>query len=73
MDAEDLRSMLEENGELMLKVAEFDEPIELHLHDAEIGDETVRLELTDGIINFDIDDVTGAWQHTHSLEDLGLE
>ena len=73
MDAEDLRSMLEENGELMVMVAEFDEPIELHLHDAEIGDETVRLELTDGIINFDIDDVTGAWQHTHSLEDLGLE
>ncbi|MFB6352891.1 MAG: hypothetical protein ABEJ92_02280 [Halobacteriales archaeon] len=65
--------MLEENGELMVKVAEFDEPLELHLHDAEIGDERVRLQLTDGVINFDIDEVTGAWQHTHSLADLGLE
>ncbi|MDY6819795.1 MAG: hypothetical protein SVG88_14135 [Halobacteriales archaeon] len=73
MDADDLQSMLEQNGELMVMVAEFDEPLELHLHDTEIGDETVRLELTDGIINFNIDDITGAWQHTHSLADLGLE
>lgn len=73
MDATDLRTMLEENGELMVKVAEFDEPLELHLHDTEIGDEQVRLELTDGIIKFDVDEVTGAWQHTHSLADLGLE
>lgn len=65
--------MLEENGELMVMVAEFDEPLELHLHDTTIGDDTVRLELTDGVINFNIDDVTGAWQHTHSLADLGLE
>ena len=73
MDPEDLRAMLEENGELMVKVAEFDEPLELHLHDTDIGDDVVRLELTDGIINFDVDEVTGAWQHTHSLADLGLE
>jgi len=73
MEAADLRSMLEENGELMVKVAEFDQPLELHLHDTDIGDDVVRLELTDGIINFDVDEVTGAWQHTHSLADLGLE
>ena len=65
--------MLEENGELMVQVAEFDIPLELHLHDTEIGDETVRLELTDGILNVNIEDITGAWQHTHSLADLGLE
>jgi len=73
MDAEDLRSLLEENGELMVNVTEFPEPLELHLHDAEIGDEEVRLQLTDGIITFDVDEVTGAWQHTHSLADIGLE
>lgn len=73
MDAADLQAMLEENGELMVMVSDFDEPIELHLHDADISDETVRLELTDGILNFNIEDITGVWQHTHSLEDLGLE
>jgi hypothetical protein len=73
MDAEDLRAMLETNGELMVKVTEFGEPLELHLHDTDIGDETVTLELTDGILTFDVDEVTGAWQHTHSLADLGLE
>ena len=73
MNAEDLQAMLEKNGELMVAVSEFDQPLELHLHDAEIGDQMVRLQLTDGIIKFDIDEVTGAWQHTHSLADLGLE
>ncbi|MFW6384098.1 MAG: hypothetical protein ACOCZC_01720 [Halodesulfurarchaeum sp.] len=73
MDAEDLQAMLEKNGELMLAVSEFDEPLELHLHDTEIGEEKVRLELTDGIVKFDVDEVAGAWSHTHSLEDLGLE
>ena len=73
MDANDLRTMLEENGELMVMVAEFDVPLELHLHDTVINEDTVRLELTDGVINFNIDDVSGAWQHTHSLADLGLE
>ena len=65
--------MLEENGELMVKVTEFDAPLELHLHDTEIGDEQVRLNLTDGVLKFDVEEVTGAWQHTHSLADLGLE
>jgi hypothetical protein len=73
MDADDLQAMLEKNGELMVAVAEFDQPVELHLHDTEIGDEMVRLELTDGVLKFDIDEVAGAWQHTHSLADLGLE
>lgn len=73
MDAEDLRAMLAENGELMVKVAEFEEPLELHLHDTDIGDDEVTLQLTDGILKFDVDEVTGAWQHTHSLGDLGLE
>lgn len=73
MEAQDLQTMLEENGELMVNVAEFDQPLELHLHDTDIGEETVRLTLTDGILTFDVDEVTGAWQHTHSLADLGLE
>ncbi|AWB28374.1 hypothetical protein [Halococcoides cellulosivorans] len=73
MDAADLREQLEANGELMVAVAEFDQPLELHLHDTQIDDETVRLELTDGVLTFDIDEVSGAWQHTHSLADLGLE
>ena len=73
MDAEDLQAMLEKNGELMLAVSEFDEPLELHLHDTEIGEDKVRLELTDGSVKFDVDEVSGAWQHTHSLADLGLE
>ena len=73
MDPADLQSMLEENGELMVNVTEFPEPLELHLHDTDIGDDVVTLKLTDGIINFDVDEITGAWQHTHSLADLGLE
>ncbi len=73
MDASDLQAMLDENGELMVQVAEFDQPLELHLHDTDIGEETVRLQLTDGVLSFNIEDVTGAWQHTHSLADLGLE
>lgn len=73
MEAEDLRTMLEENGELMVNVTEFDVPLELHLHDTEIGDEQVRLNLTDGVLTFDVDEVSGAWQHTHSLADFGLE
>lgn len=73
MESDDLQEMLETNGELMVTVAEFDEPLELHLHDAEIGEDYVRLQLTDGILTFDIDDVSGAWQHTHSLADFGLE
>lgn len=73
MEPKDLKTLLDENGEVMVKVAEFDEALELHLHDTEIGDEQVRLELTDGVLTFDIDEITGAWQHTHSLADFGLE
>ena len=73
MDANELRTMLDQNGELMVQVADFDEPLELHLHDTTIEDDAVRLELTDGILTFDVENVAGAWQHTHSLADLGLE
>ncbi|MFB6131918.1 MAG: hypothetical protein ABEJ44_00755 [Halanaeroarchaeum sp.] len=73
MDPNDLETMLAEYGELMVAVSEFDEPLELHLHDTEIGEEFVRLELTDGVLKFDVDEIAGAWQHTHSLSDLGLE
>jgi hypothetical protein len=73
MEATELEDMLQTNGELMVAVEEFETPLELHLHDAEIGEETVRLQLTDGVLTFDVDSVTGAWQHTHSLADFGLE
>lgn len=73
MDADELQEKLEANGELMVAVADFGQPLELHLHDTEIDDESVRLELTDGVLTFDVDAVAGAWQHTHSLADLGLE
>ena len=59
MDAEDLRTQLEQNGELMTAVSEFDQPIELHLHDTEITDETVTLQLTDGVLTFDVDEIVG--------------
>ena len=73
MDADTLQSELEAAGELMVNVEEFDIPLELHLHDAEVGEETVSLELSDGEITFGIDDVTGYWAHYHSLADYGLE
>lgn len=73
MESSELEEMLETNGELMVAVEEFDQPLELHLHDADIGDEMVRLQLTDGVLTFDVDAVSGAWQHTHSLADFGLE
>ncbi|AKH98460.1 hypothetical protein [Halanaeroarchaeum sulfurireducens] len=73
MQADDIQAMLEKNGEVMVEVAGFDAPLELHLHDTEITEAMVRLELTDGKLKFDVDDVVGAWQHTHSLADLGLE
>lgn len=57
----------------MIAVAEFEEPLELHLHDTEIGEETVRLQLTEGELSFPVDTVTGTWHHTHSLADFGLE
>ena len=73
MDAEDLRTQLEQYGELMVAVAEFEEPLELHLHDTEIGEEKVHLQLTDGVLTFDIDAVSATWYHTHSFEEIGLE
>ena len=73
MDANELQAKLEANGELMVAVADFGQPLELHLHDTEIDGDTVRLELTDGVITFDVGAVAGAWHHTHSLADLGLE
>ncbi len=73
MDPETLRARLDAAGELMVNVAEFDQPLELHLHDTEIGEEAVTLQLADGELEFDVDEVTGAWKHTHSLADYGLE
>ena len=73
MDSETLQSELEEAGELMVMVEEFDEPFELHLHDTDIGEEAVSLELADGELTFDIDAVTGYWKHYHSLGDYQLD
>ncbi len=73
MNSETLQSELEANGELMVKVEEFEMPLELHLHDTEVGDEQVTLELADGTITFSLDAVKGYWQHYHSLADYGLE
>lgn len=73
MDPETLRRKLQDSGELMVTVAEFDVPVELHLHDTEIGDEFVTLELADGTLEFDVDEVIAAWNHYHSLADYGLE
>lgn len=72
MDASTLQSKLEEAGEVMVTVGEFEEPLELHLHDTEIGEETVTLELADGTLEFATDEVTGVWLHRHSLDDYGL-
>jgi hypothetical protein len=73
MTESELQDKLETNGELMVAVSEFDEPLELHLHDTEIEEGTVYLQLTNGELTFDVDEVISAWYHTHSLEDLGLE
>jgi hypothetical protein len=45
----------------------------MHLHDTEIEDGTVRIQLTDGVLTFDTDEVVAVWHHTHSLADFGLE
>ena len=73
MNPERLRDQLEENGELMVNVADFDHHLELHIHDTEIGDETVQLELADATLEFAVDQVIAAWKHYHSLADYGLE
>ncbi|MFW6153006.1 MAG: hypothetical protein ACOC42_01465 [Halobacteriota archaeon] len=72
MDADILRTNLEEAGEIMVAVAEFEEPLELHLHDTEIADDHVTLELADGVLTFDIEEVSGFWKHYHSTEEYGL-
>lgn len=73
IDQSKLQNKLEQNGELMVAVSEFDEPLELHLHDTDIEDDTVELQLTDATLSFDTDEIVGAWYHTHSLSDFGLE
>jgi hypothetical protein len=73
VEADELQAELESKGELMLAVSEFEEPLEMHLHDAEITEDAVRIELTDGVLTFDVDEVVSMWHHTHSLADFGLE
>lgn len=73
MNAETLQSELADSGELMVTVDGFGDPFELHIHDTEIGDETVRLELADGTLEFATESVTGFWKHYHSLSDYGLD
>ncbi|MFC7060120.1 hypothetical protein [Halovenus salina] len=73
VEANELQTKLEEKGELMAAVSEFDEPLEMHLHDTVIDDGTVHIDLTDGMLTFDADEVVAVWHHTHSLADFGLE
>lgn len=73
MNGDTLRSALEETGELMVNVEEFETPLELHLHDTEFDDGTVTLELADGTLTFAVDAVVGYWHHYHSLSDYGLD
>jgi hypothetical protein len=56
----------------MLAVSEFDEPLEMHLHDTEIEEGVIGLQLTVGVLTFDVDEVVTVWHHTHSLADFGL-
>lgn len=72
MDADTLRDELEDAGELMVNVENFPEPLELHLHDTKIDDDTITLDLADGELVVSLGFVTGYWKHKHSLEDLGL-
>lgn len=72
MNAAFIQEKLDESGEIMVKVHEFEEPIELHLHDTEIEDDLVTLELDDGVLWFSPDEVTGVWKHYHSTDDYGL-
>jgi len=73
VETAELRSELEAKGELMLAVSEFDDPLEMHLHDTEIEDGVITIQLTDGVLTFDVDEVVAVWHHTHSLADFGLE
>lgn len=73
MESDKLQAELEAAGELMLTVEEFDTPVEIHLHDTEIGEEIITHELSDGELKFAVDRVVGYWKHYHSLADYGLE
>ena len=73
MDSETLQAELEDAGEILVVVEEFDEPFELHLHDTAIDEETISLTLADGELTFAIDAVTGYWKHYHSLDDYKLD
>lgn len=73
MQVDQLQSMLEENGEVMVKVEEIDEPLELHLHDTTFDGQTVYVELADGRLQFDAERVAVAWKHHHSIADYGLD
>ena len=73
VETAELQSELEQKGELMLAGSEFDEPLEMHLHDSEIEDGVIKIQLTDGVLTFDVDEVVAVWHHTHSLGDFGLE
>jgi len=73
MDPDTLRSELEETGELMVAVDPFEAPLELHLHDTEIGSDSVAIDLADGELTFELDAIGGYWRHKHSLADYGLE
>jgi len=57
----------------MIAVSEFNEPIKMYLHNAEIADGVIITQLIDGVRIFDIDEVVAVWHHTHSLADFGLE
>lgn len=73
MDTDTLQRELSERGELMVNVEEFEVPLELHLHDTEIRDEDIVLELADGTLTFAIESITGYWNHYHSLADYDLD
>jgi hypothetical protein len=45
----------------------------MHLHDTEIEAGVITIQLTDGVLTFDVDEVVAVWHHTHSLADFGLE
>ncbi len=73
MNASELQSQLEENGELMVKVEEIDEPLELHLHDTDIEEDVVTVELADGQLQFAPERVAASWYHYHTIEEYDLD
>lgn len=72
MPERNLKQWLDGAGELMVQVDGFDKPFELHKHDTTFENGSVTLELTDGEIQFDTDDVSGVWKHKKSLSDYDL-